>query len=98
MDRRRFLLSTSFAARAAAPPDDLDEATIDSLQQAQQSGRESAASLAGRYLARIGATDRQGPAVNAVIELNPDALATAAALDRERREKARAARSTAFPS
>jgi len=87
MDRRRFLLSASFAARAAAPPDDLDEATIDSLQQAQQSGRESARSLAGRYLARIGEADRQGPAVNAVIELNPDALATAAALDRERRDK-----------
>jgi amidase len=37
-----------------------------------------------QYLARIAAVDKAGPRLNAVIELNPDALEIAAALDRER--------------
>src|SRR5690606_3167059 len=36
------------------------------------------------YLDRIEAIDRNGPALHSVIEINPDALAIAAALDRER--------------
>jgi amidase len=75
------------AAAAAAPPFELEEATIGSLQEAMTSGRHSARSLAAAYLERIDALDRRGPAVRAVIELNPDALAIAEALDRERRER-----------
>ena len=44
-------------------------------------------SIAQRYFARMDAIDRAGPAINAVIERNPDALAIAEALDRERRDK-----------
>jgi len=40
-----------------------------------------------KYLARIAAMDKQGPGVNAIIELNPDALAIAAELDQERKGK-----------
>jgi len=43
--------------------------------------------LVTRYLARISAYDRQGPAIHAVISLNPAALETARALDAERKAK-----------
>jgi amidase len=51
------------------------------------SGEETARSLAEKYVARIDALDRIGPALRSVLEINPDALAIADALDRERREK-----------
>ena len=65
----------------------LEEATVDELQGALRAGRLTAAALARRCLERIDALDRHGPALRAVIEANPDALAIAAALDRERRER-----------
>jgi amidase len=68
-------------------PFELDEMTIADLQQAMKSGKESAHSLAAKYLARIEAIDKQGPALNSVIEVNPDALKIAAALDQERTGK-----------
>ena len=40
-----------------------------------------------KYLARIEAVDKSGPAVNSVIEVNPDAAEIAESLDRERKEK-----------
>src|SRR5205823_5766352 len=52
-----------------------------------QSGKFTARSLAEKYLARIEAIDRQGPALRSVIEVNPDALALADVLDKERKEK-----------
>jgi amidase len=63
----------------------LEELAIDELQSRMQSGAESSHSLAQQYLARIDAIDQRGPAINAVIELNPDALAIAAQLDAERK-------------
>jgi amidase len=63
----------------------LDEFTTSQLQGLMASGKDSAVSLAKKYLARIDAIDRHGPALHAVIELNPDALAFAAALDEERK-------------
>lgn len=63
----------------------LEELTIDELQSRMQSGAESSHSLAQQYLARIDAIDQRGPAINAVIELNPDGLAIAAQLDAERK-------------
>jgi amidase len=47
-------------------------------------GELTSRALTERYLQRIAALDRRGPAVNAVIELNPDAEAMAAAMDAER--------------
>jgi amidase len=66
---------------------ELDEITIDDLQKAFQSGQYSSRSLTEKYLARIAEIDKAGPMVNAVIELNPDALQIADALDQERKSK-----------
>jgi amidase len=62
----------------------LEEATVAELQRRMASGEESARSLVEKYLARIEALDREGPALRSIIEINPDALAIADALDRER--------------
>jgi amidase len=72
---------------AGVKPFELDEITIAELQKAMASGKLTARSIAEKYLARIEAIDRSGPALQSVIELNPDALAMSDALDRERREK-----------
>src|SRR5258706_10994435 len=67
------------------PPFDLDELSIAQLQERLQSGRDTARSLTEKYLARIEAIDRSGPALRSVIEVNPDALAIADRLDAERK-------------
>jgi amidase len=51
------------------------------------SGKYTARSITEQYLARIEAIDRNGPALRSVIEVNPDALAIAGELDRERTQK-----------
>lgn len=63
----------------------LEELTIDDLQARMRDGRDTSESLVRQYLARIEAIDQRGPAINAVIELNPDAPAIAARLDAERK-------------
>jgi Asp-tRNA(Asn)/Glu-tRNA(Gln) amidotransferase A subunit family amidase len=60
------------------------EASIARLQAAMAAGEITAGALVDVFLARIEALDRGGPALNAVIEINPDARAMAEALDRER--------------
>jgi amidase len=75
------------ASPCEIPPFELEEATIAELQEAQESGRYSARSIAEIYIERIEAVDRQGPGLRSVIELNPDALLTADALDTERKER-----------
>src|SRR5438309_2353502 len=69
---------------ADLPSFEFDEATIAELQRRMQAGELSARSLTEKYLARIHAIDKCGPAINAIIELNPDALSLADALDGER--------------
>ena len=64
---------------------ELNELTIDDLQQRMASGQDTSRSLTEKYLARITAIDRQGPSLRSVIESNPDAGAAAAALDAERK-------------
>jgi amidase len=66
---------------------ELEEATITELQNGMKSGKYTSLSLTKRYLQRIQEIDKHGPTVNAVIEMNPDALAIAAELDRERKAK-----------
>jgi amidase len=73
--------------RTSPPSFDLEEATLASLQEGMKSGKYTARSLTEKYLARIDAVDKRGAAVNSVIELNPDALAIADELDRERKTK-----------
>jgi len=62
----------------------MQEMTIIELQVKMNSGEYSARSITEAYLERIEALDKQGPEVNAILELNPDALAIADALDAER--------------
>jgi amidase len=91
MNRRRFLLQTLAAVPAArsayAQSFNLEEATLGDLEQGFRSGRYTSRAVTEWYLARIEALDKNGPRVNSVIELNPDALAIAEALDRERSSK-----------
>ena len=63
---------------------DLANATIADLNVAFQNGTLTAERLTEIYLARIAAYDKQGPTINAVIALNPNALREARALDAER--------------
>jgi len=63
----------------------LNETTIGELQKQMQSGARSSREITEMYLKRIGEIDRAGPRINAVIELNPDALSIAEALDKERK-------------
>ncbi len=78
--------AASTAARIA-PPFEFDEITIAALQEGMKSGKLTARSIAEKYLGRIDAIDKHGPAVNSVIEINPDALPMADALDRERQAR-----------
>jgi amidase len=64
---------------------DLASATIADLNSAFKKGTLTAEKLTEHYLARIAAYDKQGPAINAIISLNPNALAEARALDAERK-------------
>jgi amidase len=68
-------------------PFELDEIAIADLQAGMASGKFTARSITEKYLARIEEIDKQGPTLNSVIEINPDALAIADALDKERREQ-----------
>ncbi|HEX6270212.1 MAG TPA: amidase [Anaerolineales bacterium] len=62
----------------------LPEWTISELQEKMESGELTARRLAELYLERINAVDKNGPVLNSVIELNPDALEIADRLDAER--------------
>jgi amidase len=95
MKRRDFLHTTAAgcvltlanpASALSAPAFELDELTIADLQQALQSGKYSSRALVEKYTDRINDIDKKGPALRSIIELNPDAEAIAAALDRERKE------------
>ena len=64
---------------------ELNELTIDELQKKMQSGTYTSRSITEMYLKRIEAIDKNGPTLNAVIELNPDALSIADEMDKERK-------------
>ena len=72
-----------------APPAafELDELTVGELRSGMASGKYTAHSLAEKYLDRIEEIDKHGPAINSVIELNPEALSIASDLDKERKAK-----------
>ena len=84
-----FVSAVPDAMAAPKKPAELDvvEASVAELQEAMTRGRITSKGLVQRYLARIKAIDKAGPRINAVIEVNPEALAIAEALDRERKEK-----------
>jgi Asp-tRNA(Asn)/Glu-tRNA(Gln) amidotransferase A subunit family amidase len=76
--------SSPIGPRPAAAQVEVVESTIRELQEAMSSGRATAAEITAAYLARIEAYDRAGPKLNAMLRLNPNAMAEAEALDRER--------------
>ncbi len=63
---------------------EVTEASVAQLQEWMASGRTTSVEITAAYLARIQAYDKAGPRLNAMIRLNPNALAEAEALDRER--------------
>ena len=85
---RRFslvlLFGAAFASTAGAQAVDVTTASIEDLNRAFEAGALTSEQLVGRYLARVAAYDDAGPELNAVITLNPEALARARALDAER--------------
>jgi len=102
MNRRKFIQLGSVAAASLLAEEEvmaktivvkksgaftIVEASVAELQAAMTSGKLTAQKCAELYLARIKAIDKSGARLNAVIELNPDALSVAAALDAERKEK-----------
>lgn len=98
LSRREFVEQSTLAAAAAAlprldfdlPPDQQDfelaEMTVAQLQEGMRSGRLTSRGVTQAYLRRIAAMDRQGPALRAMLETNPDALQIAEQMDRERRQ------------
>lgn len=66
---------------------DLNELSISDLLKGMEAGKYTSRGLVEKYLARIDAIDRKGPTLRSVIEANPDALALADELDRERKQK-----------
>lgn len=76
------------AGKAGPSPIDfpLDEITVDALQQKMAAGEYTSRAITEMYLRRIEALDKNGPRLNAVIELNPDALSIADSLDAERKQ------------
>lgn len=83
------LVAESTSNHSYSPPGEfeLDELTISDLQTGMKSGKFTARSLVRKYLDRIDEIDKHGPGINSVIEINPDAVSIAEALDRERKEK-----------
>src|SRR5579863_2773967 len=75
------------ASAPEVPPFELDEVTIPQLQEGMKSEKFTGRFLVEKYAARIDEIDKRGPAINSIIEMNPDALAIAEALDKERKAK-----------
>ncbi|MFZ0808913.1 MAG: amidase [Candidatus Sulfotelmatobacter sp.] len=80
-------VAASPTSASDVPSFELDEITLGELQDGLKSGKFTARSLVEKYSARVAEVDKAGPAVNSVIQMNPDALATADALDEERKGK-----------
>ena len=77
-------LHTAGGLSTVTAADVLDDLTITTAQAEIAAGRLTARALTEHYLMRIRTLDADGPRVNSVIEINPDALALADAADAER--------------
>jgi amidase len=90
--RSRLILAAAVIAAAAslsAQPQTsfrLEEATIAQIQSAFRDGSLTCRSLVDRYIARIEAFDQEGPSLNAIVMVNPDARPRADDLDRRFRQ------------
>ena len=89
------IASTPFGATAKTPTEnfikdfkddfELSEVTIDELQKKMKDGKLTSKAITQMYLKRIEAIDKKGPAINSIIEINPDAVKIAEEMDRERK-------------
>jgi amidase len=79
------LLMSSLLASSQGVPTQFNEATVAQLQAAMTAGTLTSEALTKYYIARIIGLDQNGPGVNAVIQLNPDALNIARNMDMLRR-------------
>lgn len=70
---------------SSIPDSELAEVTIAELQEGMKAERLSARSIAEAYITRIQQLDKDGPKINSIIELNPNAIGLAEALDLERK-------------
>lgn len=68
-------------------PGELDEITVTELTGGIKSGKYTIRSITEEYIKRIKEIDKSGPAVNSVLQVNPDALKIADELDKELQEK-----------
>src|SRR5215831_7743300 len=88
------VLAATFVAASAVraqegdngAPRQFNEATVAQLQAMMSSGELTSEELTRFYLERIERLDRDGPTVNSIIEVNPDALDIARQADRDRRQ------------
>jgi amidase len=74
-----FALVTLFAIATVAPFQTFDvrEATIADIHAAMRAKRLTCRALVDAYMKRIDAYDKQGPSINAIVVVNPNALAEA---------------------
>ncbi|MGY2341540.1 amidase family protein [Pseudomonas sp. SDO5532_S415] len=75
----------SASAQTSAPETGLEYLSVDEIRQWMDRGQLNSVMLVRHLLERIDKLDKNGPAINAIIELNPDALVIAEAMDRERK-------------
>jgi amidase len=73
--------------QSTTPAFDLAEVTIAELQTGMKSGKYTSRQLVEKYIARIYTINQRGPALNHVLEINPQALTIADNLDAERKAK-----------
>lgn len=79
-----FLAALLFSAplHAQSKPFKLDETTITQIHSAFKAKHLTCHTLVQRYLDRIAAYDKKGPAINALITINPAAITIADSLDK----------------
>lgn len=80
----RYVVWLALASRLLAqqaPPFEVEEATISQVHEAMRSGRLTCLGLVREYLKRIQAYDKNGPAINSIVVINPDVEKQAAELD-----------------
>jgi amidase len=76
-------LLASIAAQQPQVPFQIEETTIAQIHAAMKAGRLTCRGLVEQYLERIEAYDKAGPAINAIVVVNPDALKLADDMDRQ---------------
>src|ERR1700732_3656329 len=76
------LLSAGLFGAQTAAPFEVEEATIAQVHDAMREGRLTCRQLVDAYIRRMNAYDKNGPAINAIVTMNPDATKEADELDR----------------